>query len=295
MTNLKNFFNTMLEAEQNRYLLKQIINELNSKLSNIRISPTPKKPVQPEEAHIENDLELLDIISGTLLGSILGSIIAATLGIFIGTKLWFILLICSGAIIGLITPIMCSIKSVSIQKEKANKHNEYCYKMKLENYEYNLHLNEVALKSYNTCREIYGMQIKELESKLSSTEDLLNQLYSANVCYKKYCNLTAIATIAEYLNSGRCDILEGSTGAYSLYEFEIAQHIITSDIKKIKPNQYLLYKVIQSANYNASCIANKIERSVETDLKNIKVNSEISRLISEINLKENEYKDHLLL
>ena len=57
---------------------------------------------------------------------------------------------------------------------------------------------------------------KELERALQIRSDL----YSCNVIFSKYRTLPAIASILEYLESGRCEALSGPDGAYNLYESE---------------------------------------------------------------------------
>lgn len=90
---------------------------------------------------------------------------------------------------------------------------------------------------------------------LVSLEDTLATHYSLDVLFPKYRNLVAVATIDEYLQSGRCSALEGGDGAYNLYEMELRQNIvigqlsmILDNMEQIKNNQYTLYQELSHTN-----------------------------------------------
>ena len=84
-----------------------------------------------------------------------------------------------------------------------------------------------------------------------------NRLYSINVVFPKYRNLIALSSIYEYLMSGRCTSLEGTSGAYNLYESEIRSNQVISQLGKvlnsleqIKANQYTAYTQLTTVNNN---------------------------------------------
>lgn len=62
---------------------------------------------------------------------------------------------------------------------------------------------------------------------------LLDKVYLRNIIFPKYRNFAAIAQIYEYLLSGRCTQLEGPNGAYNLYESELRQNVIISELNEI--------------------------------------------------------------
>lgn len=87
------------------------------------------------------------------------------------------------------------------------------------------------------------------EKPLEETQAVLDKLYSVDVIYPKYRNLPALTCIYEYLVTGRCDELAGPHGAYNLYEDEVRQNMVISqlnaimeNLEQIKGNQYLLYE-----------------------------------------------------
>lgn len=119
-----------------------------------------------------------------------------------------------------------------------NKHTKQRYDAELKEYEY-----ETFCKVYD---------INKIEEKLNST---LTALYAKDIVYTKYRNLVSIATLFEYIDSGRCFELEGPNGAYNLYEGELRADMIISslnsilsDLEAIKNNQYTLYRSIENAN-----------------------------------------------
>jgi hypothetical protein len=77
------------------------------------------------------------------------------------------------------------------------------------------------------------------------------------VVFSKYRNLIALSSFYEYLMSGRCTSLEGTNGAYNLYEMEIRSNQIISQLsnvlnslEQIKDNQYMAYTQLTSINNN---------------------------------------------
>lgn len=114
------------------------------------------------------------------------------------------------------------------------------------------------------------MARKELERALQIRSDL----YSCNVIFSKYRTLPAIASILEYLESGRCEALSGPDGAYNLYESERrADLIITKlndvlgSLEKIKEGQHLLYRELKKANATLEKVSEQI-KSLETNALN---------------------------
>ena len=106
---------------------------------------------------------------------------------------------------------------------------------------------------------------------LSTLENALEQLYDENIIFPKYRNLVAITAINEYLMSGRCDKLEGSDGAYNLYEMELRQNIIIAqlssiidNLEQIRNNQFSLYQELQQSNYIINEILSETRRMKET-------------------------------
>ena len=183
---------------------------------------------------------------------------------------------------------ICLYSEITEEKstEKLNKIGEETYQKQCENYPKLLeeYRNETALadenyqkamNSYNTNvlnhNQRYNETMSKHNSALSTLETALEQLYAENIIFPKYRNFVAISAINEYLLSGRCDKLEGPDGAYNLYEMELRQNIIISqlssildDLEQIKNNQFSLYNEIQKSNYTINEILTETREMKET-------------------------------
>ena len=73
-------------------------------------------------------------------------------------------------------------------------------------------------------------EVNKAESLLKQFLDTRQKLYSCNIIFTKYQNIVALTSFYKYLDSGRCDKLEGSYGAYNLYEREIRDDLIITKL-----------------------------------------------------------------
>ena len=112
-------------------------------------------------------------------------------------------------------------------------------------------------------------EIKIATKMLLSLNEGRNKFYSYNIVYPKYRNLVAISSFYEYLESGRCRSLEGSDGAYNIYENEIRlNHVITqlaeviNSLEQIKNNQFLIYSQLQSINTGLNSLNAKMNAAL---------------------------------
>ena len=83
----------------------------------------------------------------------------------------------------------------------------------------------------------------------------LNRAYSCNVIYPTYRNLVAVTSFHDYLQSNRCDRLDGHEGAYNIFNVEARlDKIITrldqigSQLEAIRHTQYMLYTTVKESN-----------------------------------------------
>lgn len=145
-------------------------------------------------------------------------------------------------------------------------------------------------------------EVNRLAMPLAEAKKTLEKLYNTNVIYPKYRNLVAVCTIFEYLDSGRCSMLEGPNGAYNLYESELRQNLIISKLDEvidnmniIQQNQYQLYKKLDSIDSTVRNIHQSVNqiasntKAIATDVGSIKAstaniarNSQIAALSSVI-------------
>lgn len=176
-----------------------------------------------------------------------------------------------------------AIEKYQIQLEKAELKYEFEYKKAFLNY----------LKAQ--------ADIKLLSSSLLESKKLLMRLYSSDIIFPKYQNLVATTTMYEYFASGRVSELTGPDGAYNLYEQELRSNIIinkldtiSSQLEKIKNNQYVLYEAIKDTNKYLSEITGELKSinegilSIDSGINDIAHSSKITSYYSEITAKNTE-------
>ena len=96
-----------------------------------------------------------------------------------------------------------------------------------------------------------------------------NELYTSGIVYGKYRDLVALSSFYEYLLAGRCTSLEGSDGAYNIYEGEIRSDLIISklsdvveSLEEIKKNQYMVYTQLHSAALDLEKLNSKMDSAL---------------------------------
>ena len=101
--------------------------------------------------------------------------------------------------------------------------------------------------------------------------EALKDIYNENIIYPKYRELIPVTMMCEYLESHRCDTLEGHEGAYNIYESEIRANVIiakidqvVSSLESIKSNQYKLHEAILDARQESNRIAHSMMREISS-------------------------------
>ena len=125
------------------------------------------------------------------------------------------------------------------------------------------------------------------------TDDLIEKLYTLEIIHPKYRNFMAVAQIYEYLETGRCDTLEGPNGAYNLYEQELRQNIIIDHLEQVIDrldtlNQTMgrVCEAIYESNRLLTNIANTVSR-IEANTALIAYNTQCIAYNTEIANKYN--------
>ena len=108
----------------------------------------------------------------------------------------------------------------------------------------------------------YDQNMAYLGQKKSESVEVVEKFYSADCIFPKYRNLPALTSIYEYLTSGRCDELTGPNGAYNLYEMELRQNTvisqlntIISNLEQIRQNQFTLYQELTKITSTVNTIS----------------------------------------
>ena len=148
-------------------------------------------------------------------------------------------------------------KDTAKRNEETIKETEERNKKIKEENEKNLLTYENARSSVSNQLTLYNSEANRLLSTIRETESLLKKYYAIGVIYPKYRSLVYICSIHEYLDSGRCDALEGPHGAYNLLEEDIKfarvldkLDVIAQNLEEIKENQRELYYAICETNSN---------------------------------------------
>lgn len=121
----------------------------------------------------------------------------------------------------------------------------------------------------NHVRQFLLNEQKCIMNELKKLVETRNELYNRNLVYGKYRNYVALTALYEYLDSARCDSLEGTNGAYNLYESELRSNEIINQLSKIvtsldsiKANQFMLYQELRKTNDILSNLSNSIDNAV---------------------------------
>ncbi len=137
------------------------------------------------------------------------------------------------------------------------------------------HFISASRNSSNHALLVVRDEIQEATALLKKTVKTKNELYALNIVFGKYRNFVALCSFYEYLLSGRCSSLEGTGGAYNIYESEIrANRIISrlsdiiSSLGQIQENQDLAYEKLQNIDSELEILNNKTDKALSA-LKNI--------------------------
>ena len=194
------------------------------------------------------------------------------------------------------------LKSLETQKKSLEKSKKIFYESKED---FNVHMLE-GLKSYSLEKH-FDQRINDTKEQLEEAIKTKNQIYSYGIVYPKYRDLVTIATLLEYIKSGRCMELEGKDGAYNIFEQEkrldsivTKLDVIIDSLEVIKNNQYTLYCELKKTNKMLSDIDKKMDEEIRL-LETISYNSENvgNEIIEEMKKsnkmmgKQNEMTSHI--
>lgn len=173
-------------------------------------------------------------------------------------------------------------KKIEISKQKVNDYNKKIQKKYEKEIEKKEDVFEKKSLQIKTIKEENKKLLNETRKNIKVVNDKLQELYDLDIIFEKYRNLIAIATFFEYFVSSRVSELEGKDGAYNLFESEIRQNIIITQLDRInknlnaiKQNQYILYKELNSINDSLCDINNTIYNmgKMVSDIKNVAINT----------------------
>ncbi len=107
----------------------------------------------------------------------------------------------------------------------------------------------------NIEESVVSQRQEEIHNALITAKNNLLQIYSENVLPQKYRSLTAVATLYEYLETGRCNTIQGHGGIYDTYEVEkihlaqLQQMVqMNETLSRIEDNQRYICQELRQAN-----------------------------------------------
>ncbi len=167
-----------------------------------------------------------------------------------------------------------------LRSRSSQKRQEIILSSQKDEAESNLAANIIEVSVINKRQE-------EVHEALLTAKQNLAQIYSENVLHTKYRNLNAVATLYEYLETGRCNTIEGHGGIYDTYDKDLQRGLIIEtlvDIRnsmhRIEANQHLLYNELQQANQTLSKINSSLSEIEKTNAE-IAKNTAISAVANQ--------------
>ncbi|MCR4874448.1 MAG: hypothetical protein K5923_01730 [Clostridia bacterium] len=113
----------------------------------------------------------------------------------------------------------------------------------------------------------------------NKAETAFNKFMELNFVYSTYQDIVPICQFIQYLESGRCETLEGPNGCYNLYESELRQNIIINKLSNIenalediKRNQMVMIKTLKAIDVTTNSIF-KVANDVYSEVKDINDNT----------------------
>ncbi len=186
-------------------------------------------------------------------------------------------------IVLIISSIQGKIKNKRLKKE-IKKENEHIAELN-KNIQ-----SQVPIKTQNVKKEI-----ERARKQFNETYGLLQKYYDENIIYEDYRGLVPMCMIYQYLESKRCDQLEGPYGAYNKYDYEKNAHIIVTqlgeiinNLNKIEENQGTIAEAIRKANTNVTKLSNIVQEQSES-LERIESNQENANYYNQITATNTAY------
>lgn len=141
-------------------------------------------------------------------------------------------------------------------------------------------------EAYRAESQKEELQLKEKQNEifneLQEAKSTLKDMYDVDVLPEKYRSLGIAATLLGYLQTGRCNTVQGHGGIYDTYEKDLQNGTIISRLEEIRDsslriegNQQLLISEMRQANTMLTSINQTVNR-IDITTKQIERNTAIS-------------------
>ena len=272
---LREYLRNVLDIESSLYVLQKFSEELYCKLNGLGALKAPEKPSVPEAPKLED-------VKGGRLG-------AAVVTIFGIAGLILTYVTCRNQrsdFYKLVFAIFLGLPSITLMLGgfasgfgDSKKNQEATQRYEVEKDKYRSQLAEyqnkvIATQKENAKRQaeraVLQANINAAGEQISSSILTLDKLYSANIIHPKYRNFTAVSSLYEYIDTGRCSQLEGPNGAYNMFENEVRlDHIllkmddVIEKLDSIRQSQYQLYAAVTEGNRRTASLLESVAQDVK--------------------------------
>lgn len=194
------------------------------------------------------------------------------------------------------------------RKKKKQAEKEEWKKVRRE-YERALRKEEERLETEELMKHTLLRDIGNLERDREICAHALRELYDCGILHHKYQNFVAVTCIYEYFDTGRCVDLEGSDGAYNLYEWESRMNKVVEKLdqvlehlEQIRHNQAMLYAAIVESQEQSAALISETVRGIQRfsektsqQLSHIVENNQLLAYNTQIAAESAETLKHVIL
>ena len=313
---LHEYLRNVLDIESNLYVLRKLSGGLRYKLNSLEVLKAPEKPSTPEAPNPENSVDLLGLVIFLVIFGVAGLIITYMIckySIRLAINKLFVGLY--GVMISL--SFMGGGMAGALEESDKNKKSAQMYEAKKRKYISDMikYQNAVtATQKENAKRQaeraVLQANIDAAEKQFTTSLLTLDKLYSANIIHPKYRDLTAVSSLYEYIDTGRCSQLEGPNGAYNMFESEVRlDHILLKmddvirQLDSIRQSQYQLYVAVSEGNRRTASLLESVSQDVKSvsasggeaakQLSNISASEKVIAYNTERTRKELEYYNRM--
>ncbi len=180
---------------------------------------------------------------------------------WLGVLLFFLLFV----VVAVITFIVLIIKHYGdyIYHFNNDKIDEIIYKIitikqYLKNSSRNINDESKQLSKGLVTNKTIVKSIKEHEEYLTVLNNALEKVKENSTIHKKYFSFVHICQFYEYIDTGRCDRLEGSDGCYNLFELELRLNRIIDRLDTISLTLEEISKTLKNIEQSMYVLCNEV-------------------------------------
>ena len=290
---LKQYLKTVLDLEKQKFETEQLIDKVRQNHYEAKIEDLEKEAVADNSK--QGNYGCAFSVIGVVIGGIIGFFLA---GVTVDSSDLGLLFLLAGPVLGWVIGMQFGKPFDDSNSHKKAEYQNVAIRSKNAVIQQNNRKVELEAQQKNA---LIASSVKQLQNSFENTNKLLMKIYESDVIYPKYRNLVAISSIYEYIDSGRCNSLDGADGAYNIYEVEVRLDKIVTNLDKvivqlnqIKENQYYLYSALQEIKPAVESLADAIKEntdkldSLHAETTKTAVNTEVLAYVAKT-IEKNQY------